>query len=78
MISFLEEIEKTVIGGDSITREQAEKLVRIPDDQIDDLAAVALRVRRHFCREKVDLCSIINARTGALGPTAGGGGSGVG
>lgn len=67
MISFLEEIEKTVIGGDSITREQAEQLARIPDEMIDELAAVALRVRRHFCRDKVDLCSIINARSGRCG-----------
>jgi len=49
---------------DNLSFEQALALTEIPDNSIDELAAIANSVRSEFSAEKIDLCSIINARSG--------------
>ncbi|MDE5774668.1 MAG: biotin synthase BioB [Muribaculaceae bacterium] len=51
-----------IIAGGRISRSQADELVSFGD--LDVLCDQADRICRHFCSDKVDSCSIINARSG--------------
>lgn len=53
----------TVLGGGTITRETAALLA---SDEIDiyDLLHAANRIRRHFKGDKIEFCSIVNAKSG--------------
>lgn len=57
-------IAEKVMAGIAITRQEALELTDIPDDMVPTLAAAAGKVRRHFNGDKIDLCSITNARSG--------------
>lgn len=61
---LLEEVENIVLSNKSISIEQALSLTEIPDEHINKLCEAANRIRKHFTQDKVDLCSIINARSG--------------
>lgn len=61
---LFKKIEHNVLEGHDISFGEALSLTEATDDAVEELAAVASRVRQHFCRESVDLCSIINARSG--------------
>ena len=56
-------LEKTVVDG-GIDFDTALELTDIDDEDIFELAEVANNIRRHFRGDKVDLCSIVNARSG--------------
>lgn len=60
----IESLAEKVMAGTAITWQEALALTGIPDDLVPALAAAAGRVRRHFSGDKVDLCSITNARSG--------------
>lgn len=60
----LDQAEGDVYAGRGLTFDQALALLSIPDDRVMDLAAVADRVRKRFGSDRIDLCSIINARSG--------------
>ncbi len=62
--SFLQKIEDGVSSGKEISFNDALALTDLPDELIDNLARIANRVRQNFSQNKVDLCSIINARSG--------------
>ena len=49
---------------DNLSFEEALALTEIPDNSIDELAAIANSIRSEFSADKIDLCSIINARSG--------------
>lgn len=61
---LLDEIESIVLSGGDLDFNQALLLTETPDSQTERLSQVADKVRRKFCSDKVDLCSIINARSG--------------
>lgn len=63
--TFLKEIEQRIMDGGRITRDEASRLYRFPD--IDALCDAADRISRHFVGNKVDSCSIVNARSGLCG-----------
>ncbi len=52
--------EKVVTGG-SITKEEAAALYGQP---LDDVCENADAIRRHFCGNQFDLCTIVNAKSG--------------
>lgn len=60
---ILKEVEDKAINS-SISFEDALSLTQIPDELISDLAKIANNVRQKYSQNKVDLCSIINARSG--------------
>ena len=62
--SLLAQVEQDVLNEHDLSFEQAIKLTDIPDDLIEDLAKIATKVRERHSQDKVDLCSIINARSG--------------
>ena len=61
----LRDIEAQVLeGGESITPEQALRLIALPDAELPDLVALAHRVRVRYCGEQVEVESLISAKTG--------------
>ena len=50
-----------VLNGYSITREEA---LNLYSQSLEELSACADGIRKNFCAEKFDICTIINARSG--------------
>lgn len=61
---FLDEIEKISLSDEELGFDQALKLTETPDHLVGILSQIADKVRRKYSSDKVDLCSIINARSG--------------
>ncbi|ASJ21745.1 biotin synthase BioB [Brachyspira hampsonii] len=57
----IEELRNKIINGYNITKEEAMQLVEAP---LDNLCFLANRIRKHFCSNVFDMCSIINAKSG--------------
>lgn len=53
-----------VLDNESITYEQALELIQTPDEDLMLLLAMADKIRQKFVGDKVDLCAIVNARSG--------------
>jgi biotin synthase len=54
-----------VLSGGMLEREQAWALAAIPGPDLVELFAAATRIRRHYRGNNVDICSIVNAKSGA-------------
>lgn len=65
MKDMLKELKNKVLSGVEISREDALKVAQWPD--VDELCDAAGEICRAFCGNKVDTCSIINARSGRCG-----------
>lgn len=61
----LELIRDKILSGEKITRREAEWLASYHD--LDRLCDAADEIRRRFCGNRVDSCSIVNARSGVCG-----------
>ena len=57
----LEDLKLKIINGYNITKEEALKLVEAP---LENLCSCANALRKHFCSNTFDMCSIINAKSG--------------
>ena len=57
----IENLCERVLSGEKITREQALELYNQP---LEPLCAAADRIRRTFCQDAFDLCTIINGKSG--------------
>ncbi|HEY5561128.1 MAG TPA: biotin synthase BioB [Clostridiaceae bacterium] len=65
MREFIKSIEKNVLGGQNISFDEAMKLADIDKkEDIEELCNSANRVRQFFCGAEVDLCTIMNAKSG--------------
>jgi len=63
---FLIELSDRVIKGEKLGREDALAILQTPDEYIALLVYLAQKVKNHFHDpNKVELCSIINAKSGA-------------
>ncbi len=65
MIQTILSIRSEVLEGKAITYDQAEKLLATPSDLIPYLAAAANEIRIRFCGQRVELCGLVNAKSGA-------------
>lgn len=61
---MLKELEERIISGGEISFSEAEGLLEISDQSTLEVLAVANRIRKHFQGDGVELCSIINAKSG--------------
>lgn len=61
----IKELADQIINGRRITREDDLSLFLICD--LEELCEGADRIRKYYCGEKVDLCTIINGRSGKCG-----------
>lgn len=65
MINFIKELEHRIINNEYITKEEAIKLGSIiKSNELEALYESADNIRKFFCGNKVDLCSIMNAKSG--------------
>ena len=66
MRKFIKSIEKNVLEGQAITYDEVMKLAEIEEkEDIVELCNSANKVREFFCGKEVDLCSIMNAKSGS-------------
>lgn len=59
-----------VLNGGELTEEEARALIRTRDEDTMLLLACADKIRQKFSGRSVDLCAIINARSGSCRKTA--------
>jgi biotin synthase len=62
---MLKTIEKKVLDSDKISKDEAIFIAALAGHDIFDLFSSASRIREHFRGDTVDLCAIINAKSGA-------------
>lgn len=58
---MIEEWMNKVLNEEQITKEEAFHLVEMP---LEELCAAADKIRRHFGKDKFDMCTIINGKSG--------------
>lgn len=63
-VDIVMDLGKKVLGGGQITKAEALQLASLPDGDLPFLLAMADKIRRHFVGDEVDLCSIVNGRSG--------------
>lgn len=63
-LPFIEDLEKRILEGGEINEEEAIRLINLEGSEIFDLLHSASRIRTHFKGNKVNLCSIVNAKSG--------------
>jgi biotin synthase len=65
MKDAISNLREKVLNGGAITRAEAVELSRASGADLIDLFAAANRVREHFHGTDLDICSIVNAKSGA-------------
>ncbi len=60
-MTFVDEMKKKLLSGGEISREEA---LRLYEEPLEDLCRAADEIRRRFCGNGFDLCTIINAKSG--------------
>ncbi len=60
-MGMVQELNELVQWGDLLTKEQA---MRLTDAPLDELTAAANEIRRQFCGDDFDICTIINGKSG--------------
>jgi biotin synthase len=64
---LIDSIERRILAGGAVTREEARQLTGVSDDCLMRLMAAADRIRLHFKGNRFDACSLISARSGRCG-----------
>lgn len=64
MMSLILEVGTRILEGGELTREEALELSKAKGSDIQLLSVLASKIREKFVGDKIDLCSIISARTG--------------
>lgn len=60
-MSFVHELKVRILEGYHITKEDA---LRLADAELEELCYLANELRRHFCGNNFDICTIINGKNG--------------
>lgn len=61
----IKRLEDIVLSGNLITKKEAFDITRITDDDVFALFVSANKIRSHFRGNRIELCSILNAKSGA-------------
>ncbi len=62
--TLLQKFEEKALKGEGLSYEEGCRLINLPDNHIFDIISSADRVRRFFKGNEINLCSIINAKSG--------------
>lgn len=62
--SFILAMTKRILDGGEITVDEARHLIRTSNENTTTLLAMADKIRHHFNGDEVDVCAIVNARSG--------------
>ena len=60
-MSYVEELKNKILDGYLINKDEALKLV---DEDLDELTKAADELRRRFCGNAFDMCTIISGKNG--------------
>jgi biotin synthase len=63
-MTWLDSLAEKTLRGDSLTREEALKILASTDDELMDVVAAAFRIRRHFFGRRVKLNYLVNIKSG--------------
>ncbi|MEG6584499.1 biotin synthase BioB [Dendrosporobacter sp. 1207_IL3150] len=63
-VDLIIELGNKVLAGNQVTMDEALKLAQTPDKDLPFLMAMADKIRQKFVGDEVDLCSIVNGRSG--------------
>lgn len=58
---YLEDLKNKVLEGGQVSRQEAIDLYK---EDYEELRAAAEEIRKHFCQDQFDMCTIINAKSG--------------
>ena len=61
-MSYIKEIAQEVFGGRPLTKQEALSLYGQP---LEELCSTADEIRRRFCADRFDICTIINGKSGS-------------
>jgi biotin synthase len=64
-VEMLKKLEEEIIKGGTLREDEALWIASLSAQHIFDLMEAASRIRKHFRGDYVDLCAIINAKSGA-------------
>ena len=64
MKSFIKHLEMKILDGKNITFKETMKLANMSDLYIIDLCESAGKIQEFFCGREIDLCTIMNAKSG--------------
>ena len=62
---MIKTIEKKILAGENISKEDVLCITEISGPELFELFASANKIRTHFSRNTVGICSIVNAKSGA-------------
>ncbi len=65
MEDFINSLADRVLDGETLTKEEALKILNIPDEQLMELVEEASKVREAKFGNEMEFCSLINAKNGA-------------
>lgn len=60
-MTLVEELKERVMSNGNLSREEACALFREP---LEELSRAADEIRRHFCKDGFDICTIVNGKSG--------------
>lgn len=60
-MELLEKLTEKVLRKEKITKDEALKLYDMP---LEELCEAADRIRKHFCKDGFDICTIVNGKSG--------------
>ncbi|OUO77193.1 biotin synthase BioB [Blautia sp. An249] len=60
-MELLEKLTEKVLRKEKITKDEALKLYDMP---LEELCGAADRIRKHFCKDGFDICTIVNGKSG--------------
>ncbi|MBI3752796.1 MAG: biotin synthase BioB [Deltaproteobacteria bacterium] len=64
MRKALQKFQKKALQGKGLSYEEGCEFINLPDEYIFDILASGEKVRKHFKGDEINLCSIINAKSG--------------
>ncbi|MBI3755046.1 MAG: biotin synthase BioB [Deltaproteobacteria bacterium] len=62
--TMLQKFGGKALKGEGLSYEEGHELINLPDTYLFDILASAEKIRKHFKGDEVNLCSIINAKSG--------------
>ncbi|HHL39893.1 MAG TPA: biotin synthase BioB [Deltaproteobacteria bacterium] len=63
-LRLLDEYTEKALSGEGLSCDEGRRLAEMPERLFDDVLAAACRIRRRFKGDEVNLCSIVNAKSG--------------
>lgn len=64
MKEYIKDLEEKILSGENITFKETIKIANMNDTYVSDLCESARKIQEFFCGKEIDLCTIMNAKSG--------------